>query len=127
MSAGEPLNPEVIRAWRDATGITIRDGYGQTETILLVANFPASRVRPGSMGLPMPGIDVEVIDERGEPMPPGEVGDIAVHGQPPGLSREYWKDPAATAARAAATGTSPATAPGATRTATSGSSGATTT
>jgi acyl-coenzyme A synthetase/AMP-(fatty) acid ligase len=97
VSAGEPLNPEVIRAWRDSTGITIRDGYGQTETILLVANYPGHEVRPGAMGLPMPGIRVEVIDERGAPMPTGEVGDIAVFGQPPGLSREYWKDPAATA------------------------------
>ena len=100
VSAGEPLNPEVIRAWREATGITIRDGYGQTETILLVGNYPGQAVRPGAMGLPMPGIRVEVIDERGEPLPPGEVGDIAVHGQPPGLSREYWKDPRGHRARA---------------------------
>jgi acyl-coenzyme A synthetase/AMP-(fatty) acid ligase len=97
LSAGEPLNPEVIRAWRDATGITIRDGYGQTETILLVGNYPGQAVRPGAMGLPMPGIRVEVIDEHGAATPTGEVGDIAVHGRPPGLSREYWKDPAATA------------------------------
>ena len=97
VSAGEPLNPEVIRAWRDATGITIRDGYGQTETILLVANYPGQPVRPGAMGLPMPGIRVDVIDDRGRPMPPQEIGDIAVHGRPPGLFREYWKDAAATA------------------------------
>src|SRR5439155_19912738 len=80
-----------------ATGITIRDGYGQTETILLVANYPGQPVRPGAMGLPMPGFRVEVIDERGDAMPAGEVGDIAVLGHPPGLSREYWKDPEATA------------------------------
>jgi acetyl-CoA synthetase/medium-chain acyl-CoA synthetase len=92
VSAGEPLNPEVIRAWRDATGITIRDGYGQTETILLVGNFPGIPVRPGSMGLPMPGHRVEVIDDAGEPLRPGEVGDIAIHGRPPSLFREYWKD-----------------------------------
>jgi acetyl-CoA synthetase/medium-chain acyl-CoA synthetase len=96
VSAGEPLNPEVIRAWRDATGITIRDGYGQTETILLIGNYPGQEVRPGAMGLPMPGFRVAVIDSDGKPMPAGEVGDIAVHGQPPGLSREYWKDPRAT-------------------------------
>ena len=98
VSAGEPLNPEVIRAWRNATGLTIRDGYGQTESILLVANYPGVPVRPGSMGLPMPGHRIEVIDADGSPLPPGEVGDIAVHGSPPGLFREYWKDPAATAA-----------------------------
>jgi acetyl-CoA synthetase/medium-chain acyl-CoA synthetase len=98
VSAGEPLNPEVIRAWREATGITIRDGYGQTETILLVGNLPGMPVRPGSMGLPAPGHRIEVIDEAGSVMPPGDVGDIAVHGRPPGLFVEYWKDAAATRA-----------------------------
>jgi acetyl-CoA synthetase/medium-chain acyl-CoA synthetase len=97
VSAGEPLNPEVIRAWREATGTIIRDGYGQTESILLVGNFPGMPVRPGSMGLPMPGHRVEVIDEEGRALPAGEVGDVAVHGDPPSLFRGYWKDEAATA------------------------------
>jgi acetyl-CoA synthetase/medium-chain acyl-CoA synthetase len=97
VSAGEPLNPEVIRAWQAATGLTIRDGYGQTETILLVANFPGVPVRPGSMGLPMPGHRVEVIDADGRPAAAGEVGDVAVFGQPPSLFRGYWKDAEATA------------------------------
>ena len=128
VSAGEPLNPEVIRAWRDATGITIRDGYGQTETILLVGELSRpGRCARARWGCRCPGIRVEVIDERGDALPPGEVGDIAVHGQPPGLSREYWKDPAATARARRGDWYLPATAPGATRTATSGSSGATTT
>jgi acetyl-CoA synthetase/medium-chain acyl-CoA synthetase len=96
VSAGEPLNPEVIRAWGDATGLSIRDGYGQTETILLVANFPGLPMKPGAMGLPMPGHRVEVIDERGEVAPPGEVGDIALHGHPRSLFRGYWKDDTAT-------------------------------
>jgi acetyl-CoA synthetase/medium-chain acyl-CoA synthetase len=96
VSAGEPLNPEVIRAWREATGLTIRDGFGQTESILLIGNFPGMPVRPGSMGLPMPGHRVEVIDEEGRVLPPGEVGDIAVHGSPPSLFLGYWKDEAAT-------------------------------
>jgi acetyl-CoA synthetase/medium-chain acyl-CoA synthetase len=97
VSAGEPLNPEVIRAWKDATGQTIRDGYGQTETILLVGNFPGMPVKPGAMGLPMPGHDVQVIDAQGAPTPPHEVGDIALRGDPPSLFREYWKDAKATA------------------------------
>jgi len=97
VSAGEPLNPEVIRAWRDATGIAIRDGYGQTETILVVGNFPGLPLRPGSMGLAMPGFRVEVVDAEGRALPPGEVGEIAVHGDPPGLFRGYWRDPEATA------------------------------
>jgi acetyl-CoA synthetase/medium-chain acyl-CoA synthetase len=96
ISAGEPLNPEVIRAWRAATGITIRDGYGQTETLLLVGNQPGMPVRPGSMGLPTPGHRVEVIDAAGQPLPAGEIGDIALRGDPPGLFRGYWKDPDAT-------------------------------
>jgi acetyl-CoA synthetase/medium-chain acyl-CoA synthetase len=97
VSAGEPLNPEVIRAWRDATGITIRDGYGQTETILLVGNLPGMPVRPGSMGLPMPGHRVEIIDAEGRVLAPGEVGDIALHGHPPSLFQGYWRDPDASA------------------------------
>jgi acetyl-CoA synthetase/medium-chain acyl-CoA synthetase len=97
VSAGEPLNPEVIRAWRDATGISIRDGYGQTETILLIGNFPGMPLRPGSMGLPMPGHRVEIVDPQGRVLPAGEIGEIAVHGDPPGLFRGYWRDPEATA------------------------------
>jgi acyl-coenzyme A synthetase/AMP-(fatty) acid ligase len=96
VSAGEPLNPEVIRAWHEHTGLTIRDGYGQTESILLIGNFPGNEVRPGSMGLPMPGHELAVIDESGRPLPPGEVGDVALRGAPPSLFREYWKDEAAT-------------------------------
>ena len=97
VSAGEPLNPEVIRAWQDATGLTIRDGYGQTESILLVGNFPGVPVKPGSMGLPMPGHRVDVIDESGDVAADGEVGDIALHGHPPSLFRAYWQDEEATA------------------------------
>jgi len=97
VSAGEPLNPEVIRAFAQATGVTIRDGYGQTESILLVGNFPGVPVRPGSMGLPMPGHRVEIIDPEGRVLPPGEVGDIAVGTEAPSLFLGYWKDPEATA------------------------------
>ena len=66
VSAGEPLNPEVIKAFRDAFGLTIHDGYGQTENTLLVGNFPGAEIRPGSMGLPSPGHEVAVIDEDGQ-------------------------------------------------------------
>jgi acetyl-CoA synthetase/medium-chain acyl-CoA synthetase len=97
VSAGEPLNPEVIRAWQERTGLTIRDGYGQTESILLIGNFPGNPVRPGSMGLAMPGHDLDVIDDAGWPLPPGEIGDVALRGRPPSLFLEYWKDEEATA------------------------------
>jgi acyl-coenzyme A synthetase/AMP-(fatty) acid ligase len=62
VAAGEALNPEVIRAFRAATGIEIRDGYGQTETGQLTANPPNRRTRPGSMGLPLPGVALEVVE-----------------------------------------------------------------
>ena len=63
--AGEPLNPEVIERFQDALGLTIYDGYGQTENSLLVANTTETPIRPGSMGLPTPGHDVAVIDDAG--------------------------------------------------------------
>ncbi|MBI4516296.1 MAG: acyl--CoA ligase [Deltaproteobacteria bacterium] len=97
-AAGEPLNPEVIHSWKQAFGRTIHDGYGQTESIILVANQPGMPVRPGSMGKPFPGHDVSIIDAEGVELPPGETGEVAVRGRPPSLFREYWKNPEATAA-----------------------------
>jgi acyl-coenzyme A synthetase/AMP-(fatty) acid ligase len=99
--AGEPLNPEVIEVWRAATGHTIRDGYGQTESALLCGNMPGDEVRPGSMGRPAPGFDLAVIDDDGNPLPPRREGDLAVRvrpARPVGLFKEYWRNPAATAA-----------------------------
>src|SRR5690606_3123829 len=102
VSAGEPLNPEVIHTWREATGVTIRDGYGQTETVCMVANWPGLPVKPGSMGKPAPHAEVAIVDEQGRVLPPGREGDIATRVEPErpvGLFREYWKDPEGTAAR----------------------------
>ncbi len=99
VGAGEPLNPEVIKVWEDETGMTIRDGYGQTETVLLCANFPPVQVKPGSMGKPSPGFDVEVIDHDGNPLPAGKEGDIAVRvkpQRPTWMFKEYWRNPEAT-------------------------------
>jgi acyl-coenzyme A synthetase/AMP-(fatty) acid ligase len=98
VSAGEPLNPEVIRAFEEAFGKTIRDGYGQTENTLLVGNFPGMEIRPGSMGLPSPGHEVAVIDEDGAELPPGEEGDVALRGRPPSLFAGYYEAPEETAA-----------------------------
>ncbi|HBF35585.1 TPA: acyl-CoA synthetase, partial [Candidatus Sumerlaeota bacterium] len=64
-SAGEPLNPEAIAIWKKATGLSIYDGYGQTETVNIVANYPCLPIKPGSMGKPTPGFDVAVIDDEG--------------------------------------------------------------
>ncbi len=101
VAAGEPLNPEVIAIWKTATGITIRDGYGQTETVLLCGNFPGVAVKPGSMGLPSPGFELGVIDETGTELPPGQEGDIAVRietQRPLGLFGGYWNNPQETQA-----------------------------
>jgi acyl-coenzyme A synthetase/AMP-(fatty) acid ligase len=91
VSAGEPLNPEVIERFQDALGITVHDGYGQTENSLLVANAPGMEIRPGSMGLPTPGHDVAVIDEYAQVCGPGVEGDIALFGRPPTLFAGYWE------------------------------------
>ena len=101
VSAGEPLNPEVIKVWQQATGLTIYDGYGQTETVNLLANYRCLQVRPGSMGKPTPGFDVAVVDDDGKVLGPGEEGHVAVRVRPQrpvGLFTEYWRDPEATAA-----------------------------
>ncbi|WIG60574.1 MAG: Acetyl-CoA synthetase [Ktedonobacterales bacterium] len=95
VGAGEPLNPEVIDAWREATGLTIRDGYGQTETVLLCGNFPGVEVRPGSMGFPAPGFDLAIINHDGTELGPNQEGDIAIRvkpNRPLGLFQEYWRN-----------------------------------
>ncbi len=101
VAAGEPLNPEVINVWKEATGTMIYDGYGQTETTLLVANFPANRVKIGSMGKPSPGFYVAIVDPEGNQVEPNREGDIAVRVKPErpvGLFKEYYNEPERTAA-----------------------------
>jgi acetyl-CoA synthetase len=100
-SAGEPLNPEVIHAWRQGTGgLTVYDGYGQTETTCLVANYRTMEVRPGSMGRPVPGYDVTIVDDNGEAVDPGSVGNVVVRYEPErpiGLFPGYYNNPEASA------------------------------
>jgi acetyl-CoA synthetase/medium-chain acyl-CoA synthetase len=103
VTAGEPLNPEVLHRWRAATGLVLHEGYGQTETVVLVGNFRrlGCEVRPGSMGIATPGITVALLDEGLEEVPPGVEGDLAVRvkpERPPGLFREYWGAPEMNAA-----------------------------
>ena len=98
VAAGEPLNPEVIKVFHDTFGLTIHDGYGQTENTLLVANLVGAEIRPGSMGLPTPGHDVDVIDDAGNPAGPGVEGDVALRGAPPTSFAGYWEQPDETAA-----------------------------
>jgi acetyl-CoA synthetase len=100
-SAGEPLNPEVIRAWKAGTGgLTVYDGYGQSETTVLVANYRSMPVRPGSMGKPVPGWNVDVLDENGQRADDDVVGAIAVEvtdPRPVGLFLGYEGDDEANA------------------------------
>ncbi len=98
VSAGEPLNRQVIDAFQEAFELNVRDGYGQTENTLLVCILQDMGMKPGSMGKPTPGNPVDIINEDGQPAAAGEVGDIAVHKSCPALFREYYRDPERTKA-----------------------------
>ncbi|MBU8919569.1 acyl--CoA ligase [Bacillus sp. FJAT-29953] len=97
VSAGEPLNREVIDTFRKYFHLDVRDGYGQTENTLLVGVTKGMELKPGSMGKPTPGNRVEIINEEGQVCGVGEVGDIAVHVETPALFKNYYKDPERTA------------------------------
>ena len=90
-TAGEPMQTETIRIWKESTGLTIREAYGQTETVCMIGNFRGFKVKPGSMGKPAPGWRIEIHDEDGKPLPAGEDGRIAVRLDPApvGLFEKY--------------------------------------
>ncbi len=93
-SAGEPLNPEAIRWFRDQYGVTVLDFYGLTESYPLCGNFPFMEVREGSMGKPMPGWEVAILDEDERPVAPGERGEICLKARTnPHYPLGYWKRP----------------------------------
>ena len=93
-SAGEPLNPEAIRWFREQYGVTVLDYYGLTESYPLVANYPFMEVREGSMGKPMPGWKVELLDEDERPVPRGERGEICLRARSnPHFPLGYWNRP----------------------------------
>jgi acetyl-CoA synthetase len=92
-SAGEPLNPEAIRWFREQYGITVLDYYGLTESYPLVANYPFMEVREGSMGKPMPGWDVQLLDEDERPVAQGERGEICLRARSnPHFPLGYWRN-----------------------------------
>ena len=96
-SAGEPLNPEAIRWFREQYGVTVLDYYGLTESYPLVANYPFLEVREGSMGKPMPGWDVAILDEDEQPVQTGERGEICLRARSnPHYPLGYWNRPADT-------------------------------
>ncbi len=95
-SCGEPLNSEVIRFFDETLGLIPRDHFGSSENGLPLGNFNAldAKVRPGSMGLPMPGFEMAVIDDDGQELPPGELGHLAQRVSEQGsYALSYWKDP----------------------------------
>ena len=94
-TAGEALNPEVYRQFEKATGLQIMEGFGQTETTLVIGNFIGGPHKLGSMGRPSPQFDVDILDEQGNPVPDGEVGEIVVRTSehvPAGLFLGYYQD-----------------------------------
>lgn len=91
IGAGEPLNPEVIEQVKVAWGITIRDGFGQTETTAVVGNTPGQLVKAGSMGRPLPGYQVKMIDGDGHEVQEGEIS-LSLKNRPTGLMVGYFGD-----------------------------------
>ncbi|WHH61631.1 AMP-binding protein [Petroclostridium sp. X23] len=97
--AGEPLNPEIYNQFLKTTGIKLMEGFGQTETTLSIATFPWMEPRPGSMGKPSPGYDIDIIDENGNSCDAGQEGQIVIRTDkrlPTGMFDGYYRDAALT-------------------------------
>jgi long-chain acyl-CoA synthetase len=95
-SGGAPLAPEVEAEFcRRVPSVSVRQGYGLTETAALISTNPAGREKPGSVGLPVPGCTVQILDQDGRELPQGEPGEICASS--PGLMRGYWRSPETTA------------------------------
>jgi acyl-coenzyme A synthetase/AMP-(fatty) acid ligase len=93
VSAGETVNPEVVRRWQTITGVPLLDGYGQTETLMTVLNYPWMPVKPGAMGKPLPGVEVAILE-----------GQLAIRLPNPQVMLGYWDEPERTAAAKARVG-----------------------
>lgn len=99
-TAGEALNPEVAKQFKNATGLEIMEGFGQTETTLTICNLYGTPVKLGSMGKASPQYDIDIVDPDGNTVSNGEVGEIVIRldkGRPLGLFKEYYKDEEKTA------------------------------
>lgn len=95
-TAGEALNKSVFNTMKEITGLNIYEGFGQTETTLSLATFPWMNPKPGSMGVPNPDYDIDIIDDNGNSVPVGEHGEIVIRldkHRPLGLFAEYFRDP----------------------------------
>ena len=99
-TAGEPLNPQVFYTWERVTGLKIYNGFGQTETTVLVANYEWLETHPGSMGMPNPAYNIDIVDEEGKSVPVGVEGELVVRdvdtNKPVGLFTGYYRDEEAT-------------------------------
>ncbi len=98
-TAGEAMNPSVFEKWKELTGLDIKEAFGQTETTLTIGTFPWMKSKPGSMGIPNPAYDIDLVNADGEACKPGEQGEIVIYTsreRPLGLFREYLYDPALT-------------------------------
>jgi len=93
ISAGEPLNPNVISEWKRRFGLDIFDGIGMTEIMVYVSNMKGMNIKPGSCGKPQPGHICSLVDEYGKDVINGEPGIIAIKKTDPGLFKEYWNKP----------------------------------
>ena len=99
VSAGESVNPEIIDAWKRLTGVELLDGYGQTETLMTVLNYPGMPVKPGSMGRPLPGVEAAVLDGHGRLRTRGARGRLVIRAPNPQLMLGYWNEPERTEAQ----------------------------
>jgi len=93
VSAGESVNPEVLKGWRALTGLDILDGYGQTETLMTIVNRPGMAVKPGSMGRALPGTEVAVLTADGHIKDKLSQGQLVIRTPNPQLLLTYWQDP----------------------------------
>lgn len=93
LSSGEPLLAETWREWKRRFGLKILDSMGQTEAHEFCTTQTNLKVKIGSMGKPLPGIEIAIVNERGEVLPPGELGHLALRRDHPGLCQGYFKDP----------------------------------
>ncbi|UCF50539.1 MAG: AMP-binding protein [Thermoplasmatales archaeon] len=93
ISAGEPLNTNIINKWKKLFNLNIYEGIGMTEIMVFLSNFEGMKIKPGSCGKPHPGKICSIVNKQGKPVPDGENGVLGVRQDDPGLFKEYWKNP----------------------------------
>jgi benzoate-CoA ligase family protein len=93
VSAGEPLPADTWNEWQERFGVTLYDGIGQSESHIFLANRIGMPIKPGSMGKPLPGYEVAIVDDEGKPLPAGEPGHLVIRNDHPGLTLGYRKHP----------------------------------